>query len=169
MARLSPDEENFLGKIPDDKMVVIKPFDPEIPEIAEEITEKVHSAVPELPVRHMGASALGISGQGDIDLYILCDKDDYGKYLLKLESVFGSRDKKSIIEWSFHTRGHDVEMYLTDPISEAMLKQIKVFETLKNNLALLAEYEKLKEEMNGKSFREYQRKKYEFYHRILGN
>ena len=35
--------------------------------------------------------------------------------------------------------------------------------------AATKEYEKLKESMNGKSFREYQEKKYEFYHRILDN
>jgi hypothetical protein len=29
------------------------------------------------------------------------------------------------------------------------------------------EYRKLKESMNGKSFKEYQEKKYEFYHKIL--
>jgi len=167
MMRLSPDEENFLGKIPDDKMVVIRPFDPEIPKITEEIINKVHSAAPELPVRHMGASALGISGQGDIDIYILCPKEDYEKYLPDLENAFGPRDKKSVIEWSFQAGGHDVEMYLTDPSSEAMRKQIKIFEALRQNKHLRNEYEKLKENMNGRSFKEYQRRKYEYYHRIL--
>lgn len=50
-----------------------------------------------------------------------------------------------------------------------MKKQIAVIEILKNNKGLLKKYEKLKESMNGKSFREYQEKKYEFYHRILDN
>jgi len=50
-----------------------------------------------------------------------------------------------------------------------MKRQIRVFEILKNNERLLKEYEELKENMNGKSFREYQKRKYEFYHKILGD
>lgn len=166
---LSPDEEGFLSKIPDDKLVFVHSFDPEIPKIAEEITQKIHSAVADLEVTHMGASALGISGQGDIDIYIFSDPEKFDEYIPVLIPLFG--EPKSIkydsVAWKYKEDGHEIEMYLTDPTSPSMQKQIKIFETLQNNEDLLNEYEKLKEEMNGKPFKEYQRRKYEFYHKIL--
>ncbi|MCL4353173.1 hypothetical protein M1615_01720 [Patescibacteria group bacterium] len=67
---LTWDEEDFLKKIPEDKKVTVKPFDKKITQIAEGIIKKVRQALPNLETRHMGASALEISGQGDIDIYI---------------------------------------------------------------------------------------------------
>lgn len=164
---LSPDEEKYLGKIPENKMVKIEPFDLNIPEITKEIVEMVHSVAPELEVRHMGASALGISGQGDLDMYILCPENEYHRYLVRIESVFGPKVPNiSIIKWAFIRQGHEVEMYLTNPSTPSMQKQIRVFELLKSNPNLLKEYEGLKKGLDGRSFREYQRRKYEFYHKI---
>ncbi|OGK15670.1 hypothetical protein A2862_02850 [Candidatus Roizmanbacteria bacterium RIFCSPHIGHO2_01_FULL_38_41] len=73
-----------------------------------------------------------------------------------------------VCEWKFKKDELDVEFYLTDKNSKTMQKQINVFETLKNNPDLLKEYESLKSSMNEKSLKEHQKKKYEFYHRILG-
>ncbi len=160
-------EEDFLKNIPISKKTSVNPFDPKSKLIAEQIISKLNNVFPELKVLHMGASALGISGQNDIDIYILCEEKDFDKYFSGLEKIFGKRDDKNVIQWSFKKDGFDIELYLTDPNSPSMQRQIKVFEILKPNKELLKEYEKLKESMNGKSFREYQRKKYEFYNKIL--
>lgn len=165
---LSPGEEDFLSKIPGDKIVTVKPYDEKIAWVAEEIIGKIKRALPELEVRFMGASALGISGQGDIDIYIFSSPEDFDKHLSELEEIFGPKVPSiSIIKWAFLKEGHEVEIYLTDPTSEAMKKQIKIFEILQKDVALRDGYERLKESMSGKPFGEYQRKKYEFYHRIL--
>lgn len=71
------------------------------------------------------------------------------------------------IAWKFRKQGYDIEFYLTDPSSVPMKRQIAVFYALKRNKNLLKEYEVLKEKFNGKSFKDYQKKKYEFYHKIL--
>lgn len=159
---LSPDEEDFLSKQPEEKFVTIHPFDPKLTILATEIIDKVHSVAPELEVKHMGASALEISGQCDLDIYIFCKKTDFPYYLPKLSGIFGPRDPKSIIEWNYKIDGFDVELYLTDPNSPSMKRQVRVYEIPKNNFQLLQEYAALKEKMNGKSYQEYQRKKYEF-------
>jgi GrpB-like predicted nucleotidyltransferase (UPF0157 family) len=167
---LSWDEEDYLSKIPEDKRVEIIPFDPRITEISEELIGRVHIAVPDLEVRHMGASSLGLSGQNDIDVYIFCKEENYAKYLPKIEKVFGPKIPGiSSVKWSMNIEGFEIEMYLTDPSSPTMKRQIAVFEALKKNGKLREEYEKLKESLNGTSFKEYQRNKYEFYHRILDN
>ena len=46
-------------------------------------------------------------------------------------------------------------------------RQIKVFEILKSDEKLLKEYEELKLSFDGKSYKDYQRAKYEFYNKIL--
>lgn len=69
----------------------------------------------------------------------------------------------AFVEWSFTESEYPVELYLTEPPE----RQIKVFEILKSNKELLKEYEELKLKFNGKSLRDYQRAKYEFYSRIL--
>jgi len=48
-----------------------------------------------------------------------------------------------------------------------MKKQLRVFEILKENPKLLREYEDLKIQMSGKSFREYQTRKYEFFNNLV--
>lgn len=163
------DELDFLSKIPAYKIVSICPFDPMVTKIAEDIIQPIVSIYPDLEVEHMGASALGISGQNDIDIYAFSDPKDFDKFLPGLINLFGEplHKHETFCEWKFNKGGYDIEFYLTARNSETMQKQIKIFETLKNNLDLLKEYENLKSSMNGKSFREYQEKKYEFYHKIL--
>lgn len=170
MTMFLPDEEKYLQTIPVDKIVHISPFNRRAAETAEEITTRVHGIFPNLEILHMGASGLEISGQNDIDLYLLSPWQEFGKYLGKLTEIFGEPKSKrqDSIAWPFDKNGFSVELYLTDPTSEPIQRQIGVYNTLKNSPELLKEYETLKQEMNGKSFREYQIKKYEFYHRILG-
>lgn len=166
---LSWDEVDYLNKIPKDKLVKVYPFDDTATKTASEIITSIKNIYQNLDVKHMGASALKISGQNDLDIYAFSNPLQFESYLSGLITLFGEPAHKheTFIEWSFNKNGLPVQFYLTDPGSETMKKQIKVFEILKNNKDLLKEYEKLKEEMNGKSFREYQEKKYNFYYRIL--
>lgn len=168
---LTQDEKKFLQSILKDRKVKIIPFSQKAEKIAQAMIAKVKQALPELDVRHMGASDLGISGQPDLDIYALADPKDFDKYLPSLKKIFGKlkSSRPDSIAWEFEKEGYQVEFYLTDPNSPSMKKQIAVFEILKNDKRLLEEYEQLKAQMNGRSYREYQRKKYEFYHRILGS
>jgi len=166
---LSWDEEDYLNKIPEDKVVKIFPYSKEIEGIVEEITNKISSVLPKLKVKHMGASSLKMSGQGDVDIYIFSNQKDFDKYKPVLVRIFGNpkSEKYDSIAWKFEDKNHEVELYLTDPTSIPMQRQMKVFEILRDDLILRKEYEELKANMNGKTFKEYQRKKYEFYHKIL--
>lgn len=168
---LTTDEIDYLNKIPKDKKVRIYPFNSRVTEIAEEIINSVHRIYPDLEIKHMGASSLKISGQNDIDIYAFSNPNDFEKYLPGLIKVFGKplHKHKTFIEWGFNKVGFDVQFCLTQKDSPTMQKQIKVFEILKNNPKLLKEYEDLKSSMNGKSFKEYQEKKYEFYHKALSS
>ncbi len=165
---LTQDEKKYLEKIPADKKVVVKPFDPSTSEIAGEFIAMIKSADPELEAVHLGASALEISGQGDIDLSILCPKPDFQANKEKLSKVFGQNVAGfDTIQWQSVRNGHEVSIYLADPTEPNTAKQLKVQETLENDPDLLKQYEQLKEKSASLGYREYQRKKYEFYNRIL--
>lgn len=166
---LSNDEIDYLNKIPNDKIVHVLPYDPAAKITADEIIKSIQKKYPNLEIQHMGASALKISGQNDLDIYAFSDPKDFNKYLPGIINILGKplHTHHTFIEWGFNKNGFDVQFYLTQKDSPTMQKQIKVFEKLKNSPDLLEEYKNLKESMNGKSFKEYQRKKYEFYNRIL--
>ncbi|MDP3918130.1 MAG: GrpB family protein [Candidatus Woesebacteria bacterium] len=166
---LTKDEKDFLNKIPRDKIVNVSPFDNRITRTVNEIVASINKIFPDLEIKHMGASALKISGQNDIDIYAFSKPSDFNKYLPNLVKLFDAplHQHKTFIEWKFKRNGFDIELYLSTKDSETMKRQLTVFRILSKNDKLLNEYRKLKEDMNGKSFREYQRKKYEFYHKIL--
>lgn len=166
---LNQDEVNYLSKIPEDKTVSIQPFSFSQTKTAKNIILKVKAELPHLEIRHMGASGLEISGQGDLDIYALASPKDFNSCLDSLIQVLGVPKSKnpSSIAWKFEENGYPIEFYLTDPESNLMKRQMAVFELLKSNPELLSEYELLKSKMDGQSFRDYQKKKYEFYHKIL--
>jgi GrpB-like predicted nucleotidyltransferase (UPF0157 family) len=166
---LTSDEKDFLSKIPTDKIVHIHPFDSKTEKTANRIIQEILKIYPNLEVKHMGASALKISGQNDLDIYAFSDPMDFGKYLPGLMKLFGEplHKHETFIEWKFTKDNFPVEFYLTAKNALSMQKQIKVYDILKSNSSLLKEYEALKQSINGKSFKEYQEKKYEFYHKIL--
>jgi len=163
------EENDYLSKIPKNKIVKIFPFNRNITKIAEEIITSVNNIYPDLEIKHMGASALKISGQNDIDIYAFSDPKDFSKFLPELIKLFGKPINKheTFYEWKFNKNDFDIEFYLTAKNSKTMKEQIKVFEILKNNKNLLKEYKHLKESMNGQSFKKYQEKKYIFYKKIL--
>lgn len=166
---LTKDQKNFLKTISPSKRARIKPFHPKIKGIAQRLIRRINVIAPNLDVKFIGASALGISGIGDIDLFVLCPIRQFKKYIKALTAEFGKprHIAKTFIEWKFLRKGHDVEIYLTGPRSGLVPKQMKLFQVLKCNAKLRREYQKLKESYDGKSFKAYQKAKYEFYNRIL--
>ena len=166
---ITKNEENYLKTISEGKRVSVKPYYPKIKKIADSIILTIKTSFPNLGVVHMGAAALEISGQNDIDIYVLCPVSDFNLYMPKLIEIYGDPKTKnpSSISWEFEKDNFEVIVYLTDPATESLQRQMKVFEILKSNKDLLEEYKNLKESMNGKSLRDYQRKKYEFYNKIL--
>lgn len=166
---LTNDEENYLAKINTNKKVSILPFDPKAKETGESIVSKIKKGLPNLEVLFMGASALGIAGQNDIDIYALSNPKDFHKYIPTLEKLFSKplHIHGNFIEWEFKENNYPVQFYLTDSSSESTQRQIKVFNILKSDTSILKEYENIKLKFNGKSFRNYQKAKYEFYNKIL--
>lgn len=165
---LTQDETDYLEKISPDKKVVVGPYDSSTTGIVDEFLTIIKSVDPKLEVVHMGASSLEISGQGDIDLSVLCPKSEFQANKEKLSKVLGQNMADTdTIEWQFRKNGHEVNIYLADPTELSTSRQLKVQEIFKNNPDLLKQYEQLKEKAASLGYREYQRQKYRFYNKIL--
>ncbi len=130
---LTKDQKRYLEKIPASKRVKIYLFDKKVQKIAENIIQSVKEIYPDLKVVYMGASALGIAGQKDLDIYAFSEPKDFNKYLPRLTKLFCKPKSKheTFIEWNFTRSGCSVEFYLTDLNSSTMKQQIKIFEILK--------------------------------------
>lgn len=168
---LTEAQERYLRTISGSKIVEIKPWDPKTVEVAARIVQAIKMADPELEVIYTGASALGILGKNDLDFTIPCPVQDFTKHLPNLVSVLGQPEKvgKENIRWEgIQKEGYAVDVHMTDPNNPFLKEHIRLFDLLKNNAELLNEYKKLKEKSNGVSHKEYQRKKYEFYNKVLG-
>ncbi len=166
---LTQNQEKYLNTIPPDKKVIVSPYSPESKSIALQIISKINSEFPALEVSWIGASALGISGQNDLDLNILSKPEEYGDYLPKLKEIFGVpvKETEKLVKWQWNDKGYEIELYLTDKNSEALQEQIKLFNILKSNPDLLKEYESIKEAAASRTFREYMKAKYEFFNRVM--
>ncbi|MFZ5932531.1 MAG: rRNA adenine N-6-methyltransferase family protein [Patescibacteria group bacterium] len=68
---ITKNEEKYLAKIPSSKKVSIKPFDRQAKKAGELLVSKVKKALSRSKILFMGATALGIAGQNDIDIYVL--------------------------------------------------------------------------------------------------
>ncbi len=166
---LTEKQKNYLQTISESEAVVIKPWDPRIEMIAERLVNDIKSAIPDLEVLYTGAAALKISGQNDLDFSILSGPEDFDKYLPTLIELLGEPKKRGSenVRWEFVTEGFPVDVHLTDKDSQGFKEHRKVFELLRDNPQLLEEYRLLKERADGLSMKEYQRRKYEFYNKIL--
>lgn len=161
-------QEKYLATLPDGIKVRIYPFDPAVQRTAEKIISEIQKVLPDHTVHFGGAAALGLAGQNDIDLNILSTPNEYSELTPKVAELFGPPAKLGTsIKWELERNGFRVELYLTDKNSPNLKDQLRVFELLKNSADLRKEYEQIKIPLGETDFKEYMRRKYEFFNRIL--
>lgn len=166
---LTEAQTKYLATLSDEKVVHIVPFSPRYKEMAERLIAEVQAHHPELEARYTGAAALGIAGQNDLDLDFMTSPALFPTYLVTFVELFGEPrvQNTGVAAWSFEREGIEIDLWLSDPASESSQEQWQIFEILSTNPALCKEYEQLKLQFDGKSYKEYQRAKYEFYNRLL--
>ncbi|WKZ27271.1 MAG: GrpB family protein [Candidatus Paceibacterota bacterium] len=166
-------QEKYLASLPDGKIIEVKPFDPHVQEVANELISQIREALPGVDLHFGGASALGIAGQNDIDISILYEAPEFDKYFSVLEKLFGTPSristspKNKSVKWEFKKDGFEIELYITLRGSPAFEEQRKVFELLSQSKALRDEYKQTKLPYGPIDFKDYMRKKYEFFNKIL--
>lgn len=166
-------QEKYLASLPDGKVIEVKPFDPRVQEVAKGIIVEIKEALPDAVFHFGGAAALGIAGQNDIDISIPYALPDFDLYLSAIEKLFGppsrigTSPKNKSVKWEFKRDGFDVELYMALKDSPGSQEQIKTFELLSQSKELRDAYEQTKLPYGPIDFKEYMRKKYEFFNKIL--
>ncbi len=166
---LTSTQEKYLASIPETEIAKVNLWDPTAAEFAKDLIRQLRDALPNTEVFWSGALALGISGLNDIDLSILAKLEDFGTDIPKIVSILGEPKVKGVekVLWRTIKNGYRVDAYLGSKDSEDIKLHKKIFQILSADPNLLKEYELLKADANGTPFREYQKRKFEFYNRIL--
>ena len=68
---LAPEQEKWIAHLSNEKKIEIIPYDPATNQRFEALRQRIHSALGNgVEVVHRGATSLGISGQGELDVYL---------------------------------------------------------------------------------------------------
>lgn len=166
---LTPDQEKYLETIPAGKKIAVQDFNPAVKVASDKVVSAIKTQQPDWDVRSMGSSELGIAGQNDIDIAVLATQATYHDYLPTLESLFGPPHQKEKLpmKWEFNQDGFEVELHVADSTTTTFQEHLEVFTILKEDAELRASYEGLKKSCDGGSFKEYMKKKYEFFNEML--
>lgn len=168
---LTKDNKDWLKRFSNKKRISIIPFDSIARSIFEQEKRRIKNILSNsVKVVHRGATSLGISGQGDVDVYIPVRKDKFDAYLRKLIQVYGEpislypgeRAKFNKIRHKTLT-----EIILINTNTEAWKKGVVFERYLKAHSQYLKEYKLLKENCDGMTLREYYTRKTEFINQIL--
>ena len=161
----------YLAKVPDDQKMVVKPFNPKGLDVAERIIADIKAIEPGLEVMLLGSLPLKILGQEDIDISVFCIKSEQPQHIDNFKKLLGepTRIGQNSTGWDFKKEGFNVSVWLTDPTAQTTKDQVKIFNLLKENPELLREYENIKENAKNLTYKEYQKRKYEFYNRVLAS
>lgn len=144
---------------------------PELTRFADRLIAQIHKVAPELKVLFMGSAALGLPGNREIDLDVLCDEYDLKRYVDVLMPVLGTpqafTDTK--VMWNYVRDGIEIDCILSDPktADSHVPKQKKDFEILKTNTKLQEQYKQLKYDWDGLPLDQYKAKKKAFWEMIL--
>ena len=166
-------QENYLKNLSYDKskkVVHIYPWNPGLRKTAHELMLEIQKLLPGARLFFLGSAALEIPGMNDIDISIVSAGtfDDDRKKLSDLYGGSTDSHGRRYSLWEFERGGFPVELSLNNDIARQLQEQIDTCEILKQNPDSLKEYEQIKLGSEGLPFREYMRRKYEFFNRVLG-
>jgi hypothetical protein len=168
---LTQNQEGYLKTVPEGKIAHVVAFDPGAQIVAGEIIREIEVILPTVKIIYLGSSKLGIAGENDIDMTVLSG-DDFNGCFRSLESLYGKPTRisleKKYIKWEFVRNGFPVELHLNDIITPNFQEQIDTQRILENDPVLRSEYEHIKLASDGLPWKEYLKRKYEFWNRILG-
>ncbi len=161
----------WLNHLSDDNQVQIVPYNPKSKEIFQIQKAELQNILGQgFDVLHRGATSMGISGKGDIDIYIPVSAEQFNETLDVLKEHLGEPGSHYPLErvrWNRLVDNFDVEVFLINEQAEGWLKSEKFENYLKTHAEALEAYRKLKEESAGLSTRAYYRRKIEFMNDIL--
>lgn len=170
LVMLSPQQEEWIAHLSTEKTVVIVPFDSSAEQRFQRLKQMMRAELGEdIPVEHRGSTALGISGQDEIDVYIPVKRDDFPILETALIKLFGDPRSKypARVRFDASTDSKRIDVFLIDKGHGDWLRGVAFEDICRKDPAILDSYRKLKEEMNGWSVQDFYRRKTEFINEVL--
>jgi len=168
---LTQDQKKWIDHLSDKDKIIIIPFDQTAEEKFQKIKQKIQAILGKnIPIRHRGATSLGISGQDEIDIYIPVSPTKFNILIKPLSNIFGQPKSFYPLERArFVTEesGKHIDVFLINKKHAGWTNGVKFEKYLKSHPKSLEKYKKLKEDGNGLNVREYYRRKNEFINKIL--
>jgi GrpB-like predicted nucleotidyltransferase (UPF0157 family) len=168
---LTQEQQQWIAHLDDSNAVRIFPYDPTSAEKFQTIRELIQNTLGEhVDVVHRGASSLGISGQGELDIYVPSNTSEFESRLELLINIFGKpgsvypSERARFVSYIDKTKA---EIFLMNTASQGWLDGLMFEQYLRENPESLDEYRQLKESGDGLSTRKYYRRKLEFINSIL--
>lgn len=170
MNMLSQKQKKWLNHLDDTNKIDIIPYDPKTKEVFSICKKDLIKALGRVKISHRGSTALKISGQGEVDLYIPATKKNFNNYLKRLVKHLGEPGSLYPFERARFVKYIDnikIEIFLINKNNDGWKNSVKFEKYLKQNSDALNEYEKLKNDTKGVSTKKYYTAKTIFINKIL--
>ncbi len=167
---ITKEQQKWLDHLSDKDIIHIIPYDPKTKEVFKIIKAELIKVLGKVRISHRGSTAMRISGQGEIDLYIPVNKKDFNNFVVKLSKYLGrpgSLYELERVRFVKYIDGIKIEIFVINKNSSDWVMGVKFEKYLKNNPKALSEYERLKNKADGFSVKEYYTVKTVFINEIL--
>jgi GrpB-like predicted nucleotidyltransferase (UPF0157 family) len=168
---LTEQQEGWLNKLSNTTKVKIFPHNPRVMEVFKLQKAELQSILgSDAIVLHKGASAWGISGKGDVDIYVPVAVEQFDDYFERLRPMLGepgSHYRHERVRWNRQVEEFEVEIFLVNKNAEFYKDSLLFWNHVETHSDVLAQYGKIKEEAEGTSTREYYTRKAIFISRIM--
>lgn len=165
--------KNWFKKFSKTKKVRIMKFSPKLFSIVKDLRKKLNRLLGKsVEIEHRGSTALGISGAGEVDLYLrVKNRKEFEKALIKLKKKFGKPDSyysdepRARFNYAYKDIEFELMLVLCNAIDE--IEGRLFFNYMKSHPALLPKYEAIKTKCAKVSRYKYQIEKNRFVCKVL--
>lgn len=168
---ITQEQEEWLEHLAPGHLVKIVPYNPHIKQAFTQIKTELQSLLgSKVEIQHRGASSMGISGKGDLDIHIPVSPNDFSTIVHDMEERYGkpgSFYKQQRARWNMSVMGFETEVFVVNADHPAWAKTILFEDFLSSHPEELERYRILKETAEGLDIRDYYRAKLEFFNEIL--
>ncbi|MCX6781892.1 MAG: GrpB family protein [Candidatus Magasanikbacteria bacterium] len=167
---LTPEQQEWVNHLSDTNIISVLPYNPKTKTIFKMIKKDLINVLGKTRISLRGSTALGIAGQGEIDLYIPISNRNFNVYLDKLIKYLGQPGSVYPLRRVRFVKYIDdikIEIFLINKNHSDWKRSIKFEKILRNDPNALKEYETLKIQNDGTSPRNYYAKKIEFINNML--
>jgi GrpB-like predicted nucleotidyltransferase (UPF0157 family) len=161
-------QQRYLTQLSRDERVRVQSFQPDSLLFVHELTNSIKRELPHLDVRHIGATALGVDGKGDIDLVLLGSRENHWYDKGVLEFMFGApwRRVRHNTHWHLTYRDFSLDLHLTHATSPIARMMLDTHKRLQHDTHLRNEYARLNRASASMYAHDYHRRKYEWFNSL---